>query len=86
MNASIEDLTFAALSLPVADREALVAALVESLPTPGGVLDEASPGFFEELDRRFDEYASGQTTAEEWSVVRSRLESLVRGRPSDDQV
>jgi putative addiction module component (TIGR02574 family) len=79
MELTVDDIAQAALSLSVDDREELMCRLVASFGPPPGVLNEASPGFAAELDRRVDEYNAGESTAEEWSVVRSRLESLVDG-------
>jgi putative addiction module component (TIGR02574 family) len=83
MELTVDEIAQAALSLSVDDREELMCRIVASLGPPPGVLGEDDPGYAAELDRRVDEYNAGKSSAEEWSVVRSRLESLVDGHRRD---
>ena len=59
MSETAEKLKAALLGLPEAERWEVLGALVNSLPGPGSSMDEGTPEFDAELDRRRAEHESG---------------------------
>jgi putative addiction module component (TIGR02574 family) len=71
----------AALSLPDDDRANLAYQLLQSLK-PAGILDEDDPQMDDLLQRRIDDYESGQSDAADWEDVALRLRQTLDGKKS----
>lgn len=74
MNAQVDTLMDSVLRLPTAERCALTAALIDSLPSG----DDAgvSEAWRAELQRRRDDLRAGRTIVEPWSEARARFQAL----------
>jgi putative addiction module component (TIGR02574 family) len=59
MSETAEKLKNALLKLPEAERWEMLGTLIDSLPAPGGPMNEGTPEFDAELDRRRQEHESG---------------------------
>jgi putative addiction module component (TIGR02574 family) len=71
----------AAMSLPDRDRADLAFRLLGSLK-PSRAIDETSPEFEYELERRVQAYEAGETTASDWEIVSARLRRALEDRKS----
>jgi putative addiction module component (TIGR02574 family) len=77
MALTLEDLEEKLLSLPEDNRIRLVSTLLESLPTPSGVMEEGTPEFEAELDRRCEEIDNGTATLIPYDVVMREIRDLL---------
>ena len=83
MALTLEDLEEKLLSLPEDNRIRLVSTLLESLPTPGGVMEEGTPEFEAELDRRCAEIDNGTATLVPYETVMQQIRDMLdRDEPS----
>ena len=79
MSSEAPNIVDAALSLSDTERAQLAYRLLQSLK-PDDVLDERSPDFQEELDRRVADYDSGKTHASDWDDVAARMRESLKSR------
>jgi putative addiction module component (TIGR02574 family) len=73
-----EEIIQQALSLPVEDRAYVADAIEQSLGRGDFATPEIAAAWMAEIERRALAYERGETTAEDWRTVISRL----RARPS----
>jgi putative addiction module component (TIGR02574 family) len=81
MSVPVFEVEDAAMALSDAQRADLAYKLLRSLPPASGS-DADSPAFETELERRMAAYDAGQTTADDWDVVRGRLQAVLEKRLS----
>lgn len=74
MNARVDHVLDEVLGLPVEERSAVAAALIDSLE--GSEDQSVSEAWKQELLRRRDALRSGATAGVPWSEVRARLTAL----------
>lgn len=74
MNARVDHVLDEVLGLPVEERSAVAAALIDSLE--GSEDHSVSEAWKQELLRRRDALRSGATAAVPWSEARARLSAL----------
>ncbi len=74
MTVQVDTLMDSVLRLPTAERCALTAALIDSLPS--GDDASVSEAWRAELERRRDDLRTGRTIAESWIEARARFLAL----------